>query len=213
MQLEKVVAYHKALADPTRIRMLILLADGERNGLELAERLSLAPATITHHAAKLREAGLVGERREKNAIYFSLNEYFLRDGADAAMELILRSRAGARREERGMDEQREFEEQARREELEKYRSGVLRSFFDREGRLKNIPAQLKKKLVVLEHLAQKLEPGRKYPEKDINAFIREFHPDFATLRREFIMQQYLFREKEIYELNPAEMWPRWAELS
>lgn len=112
-----------------------------------------------------------------------------------------------------MDEQREFEEQARREELEKYRSGVLRSFFDREGRLKNIPAQLKKKLVVLEHLAQKLEPGRKYPEKDINAFIREFHPDFATLRREFIMQQYLFREKEIYELNPAEMWPRWAELS
>lgn len=47
MQLEKVVAYHKALADPTRIRMLILLADGERNGLELAERLSLAPATIT----------------------------------------------------------------------------------------------------------------------------------------------------------------------
>ncbi|QGG57783.1 metalloregulator ArsR/SmtB family transcription factor [Paenibacillus sp. B01] len=213
MQLEKVVAYHKALADPTRIRMLILLADGERNGLELAERLSLAPATITHHAAKLREAGLVGERREKNAIYFSLNEYFLRDGADAAMELILRSRAGARREETDMDEQREFEEQARREELEKYRSGVLRSFFDREGSLKNIPAQLKKKLVVLEHLAQKLEPGRKYPEKDINAFIREFHPDFATLRREFIMQQYLFREKEIYELNPAEMWPRWAELS
>ncbi|QJC53510.1 metalloregulator ArsR/SmtB family transcription factor [Paenibacillus albicereus] len=213
MQLEKVVAYHKALADPTRIRMLILLADGERNGLALAERLSLAPATITHHAAKLREAGLIGERREKNAIYFSLNEYFLRDGADAAMELILRSRAGAEREETDMDESRPAEEQARQEELEKYRSAVLRSFFDREGRLKSIPAQLKKKLVVLEQLARKLEPGRKYPEKEINAFIREVHPDFATLRREFIMHQFLFREKEVYELNPVEMWPRWAELS
>ncbi|MGN7454894.1 metalloregulator ArsR/SmtB family transcription factor [Paenibacillus pasadenensis] len=215
MQLEKVVAYHKALADPTRIRMLILLADGERNGLELAERLSLAPATITHHAAKLREAGLIGERREKNAIYFSLNEYFLRDGADAATELILRSRGGSEREETKteMDESRRSGEQARREELEKYRSGVLRSFFDREGRLKSIPAQLKKKLVVLEHLAQKLEAGRKYPEKEINAFIREVHPDFATLRREFIMHQFLFREKEVYELNPVEMWPRWAELS
>lgn len=69
MQLDKVVAYHKALADPTRLRMLILLAGGEMSGLELAERLYLTPATITHHAAKLREASLIHERREKNSIF------------------------------------------------------------------------------------------------------------------------------------------------
>ncbi len=79
MQLDKVVAYHKALADPTRIRMLILLAEGELNGGELAERLSVTPATITHHAAKLREASLINERREKNTIYFRLNHYFIID--------------------------------------------------------------------------------------------------------------------------------------
>ncbi len=59
MQLDKIITYHKALADATRIRMLILLADGELNGQVLAEKLGVTPATITHHAAKLREASLI----------------------------------------------------------------------------------------------------------------------------------------------------------
>ncbi|MCM3749209.1 metalloregulator ArsR/SmtB family transcription factor [Paenibacillus pasadenensis] len=214
MQLEKVIAYHKALADPTRIRLLILLAEGELNGLTLAERLSLTPATITHHAAKLREADLINERREKNTIYFSLNEPFLRDGASAAAELIFRRNGQTGEDKQDMNaEQRELENRQNAEAEHKYRSSVLRNFFDKEGRLKSIPAQHKKKLVVLEHLAEKLEPGRHYPEKEINAFLQQFHPDYATLRREFIMHQYLFREKEVYERNPVEMWPRWSQLS
>ena len=202
MQLEKVVAYHKALAGSTRIRMLILLADGELNGQALAERLSLAPATITHHAAKLREASLIRERREKNTIYFSLNDYFIEIGSGAAAELIYRN--ATREEEAGMED--------REEKLKKFKQSVLNNFFDADGRLKSIPAKLKKKLIVLEHLVR-LEPGRKYGEKEINAFIQTVHDDFATIRREFIMHQYLFREKEIYERNPQEMWPRWDGLS
>ncbi|MGU3472911.1 metalloregulator ArsR/SmtB family transcription factor [Paenibacillus sp. D51F] len=202
MQLEKVVAYHKALADPTRIRMLILLAEGELNGQALAEKLSLTPATITHHAAKLREASLINERRDKNTIYFTLNDYFIRSGAQGAASLIYRRTADSREENPTMDER-----------MEKFRSGVLNNFFDKDGRLKSIPAQLKKKLIVLEHLAGRLEAGRSYEEKEINAFIKEVHDDFATIRREFIMHQFLFRDKEIYERNPVEMWPRWDALS
>ena len=91
MQLDKVVNYHKALADPTRIRLLILLADGELNGQVLAEKLGVTPATVTHHAAKLREASLINERREKNTIYFSLNDYFIKNGSNAAANLIYRT--------------------------------------------------------------------------------------------------------------------------
>ena len=65
MQLEKIVAYHKALADPTRLRMLLLLAQGELHGQALAERLNLSQPTVTHHASKLREAALIKERRER----------------------------------------------------------------------------------------------------------------------------------------------------
>lgn len=199
MQLDKVVAYHKALADPTRVKMLILLAEGERNGQVLAEKLSVTPATITHHAAKLREASLINERREKNTIYFSLNDYFLKNNAAAAINLIYRGADGGI----GM----------LNEEQKRLRDSVIRNFFSKEGKLKNIPSQLKKKLIILEHMMTNLEAGRSYSEKEINEFIKAYHEDFATIRREFIMHQFLFREKEIYELNPQELWAKWVNLA
>ncbi|MFD0589008.1 metalloregulator ArsR/SmtB family transcription factor [Paenibacillus sp. GCM10027627] len=199
MQLDKVVRYHKALSDATRVKMLILLAAGERSGIELAEKLSVAPATITHHAAKLREASLINERRDKNTIFFSLNDYFIKNSAKATEELIYRS-AGIGGE--NMEEKHEA-----------LRASVIRNFITAEGKLKHIPSQLKKKLIVLEHMAAGLEKGKAYSEKELNEFIKLYHEDFATLRREFIMHQFMFREQEIYELNPREMWTRWETLS
>lgn len=199
MQLDKVVNYHKALADPTRIRILVLLADGEMNGQVLAERLNVTPATITHHTAKLREVSLIQERREKNTIYFTLNDYFIEKLAMGTRDLIYRRKT----EVISMKD----------EEMDRIRDTVIRNFFTREGRLNTIPAQLKKKLIVLEHIVSKLESGRKYSEKEINTFIQTYHEDYATIRREFIMHQFMFREQEIYELNPREMWARWVSLS
>lgn len=199
MQLDKVVNYHKALADPTRIKILILLADGELNGQILAEKLCVTPATITHHAAKLREASLINERRDKNTIHFSLNHYFIKNNANATENLIYRKDKG------GLtileDEQNRIKE------------SVIKNFFTNDGKLKNIPVQLKKKLIVLELIVSKLEKGRKYNEKEINEFINKFHSDFATIRREFIMHQFMYRENQIYELNPPEMWAKWEVLS
>ncbi|MXO80334.1 ArsR family transcriptional regulator, partial [Paenibacillus sp. OT2-17] len=39
MQLDKMVNYHKALADPTRMRILLLLSRGEMHGQALAKKL------------------------------------------------------------------------------------------------------------------------------------------------------------------------------
>ncbi|NEZ43682.1 metalloregulator ArsR/SmtB family transcription factor [Paenibacillus alvei] len=199
MQVEKVVAYHKALADPTRIKMLILLAEGERNGQDLAEKLFVTPATITHHASKLREASLINERREKNTIYFSLNDYFLKNNAAAAMNLIYRGAEGGT--------------EIMNEDQQRMKDSVIRNFISKEGKLKNIPSQLKKKLIVLKHMVSNLEMGRKYSEKEINEFIKAYHEDFATIRREFIMHQFLYRENDLYEMNPRELWANWSTLS
>ncbi len=201
MQLDKVVSYHKALADPTRIKMLILLAEGELNGQVLAEKIGVTPATITHHAAKLREASLIKERRDKNTIYFSLNDYFIENSARATENLIYQRVRHAGGPER-------LEEQDQRT-----RDTVVKNFFTSDGKLKSIPAQLKKKLIVLTHMVSRLEKGRKYTEKEINEFIQNYHEDFATLRREFIMHHFMFRDNGVYELNPQEMWARWEDLS
>ncbi|GEM_PF-889054 len=93
------------------------------------------------------------------------------------------------------------------------KAAVVRNFMDREGRLKSIPAQLKKKLIVLEHLVDGLEAERAYEESEINGYIRLYHEDYATIRREFIVQGLMSRDREIYRKNPRSAARRWEELN
>ncbi|MEK3748053.1 metalloregulator ArsR/SmtB family transcription factor [Paenibacillus sp. FSL E2-8871] len=197
MQLEKIVNYHKALADPTRLRLLLLLSQGEMHGQALAEKLNLSQPTVTHHAAKLREAALIKERRDKNTVYFKLNPEFISSGAEASLQFIFSKGA------------RNMEEKSPENSL---KESVLRNFFSKDGRLRQIPAQYKKKLIALQYMVEKLEPGVVYSEKEINEFIKQFHEDFATIRREFIMHQFMYRENDKYELNPQEIWTRWEDV-
>ncbi|MNO78433.1 Transcriptional repressor SdpR [compost metagenome] len=197
MQLEKIVNYHKALADPTRLRLLLLLSQGEMHGQALAEKLNLSQPTVTHHAAKLREAALIKERRDKNTVYFKLNPEFISSGAEASLQFIFSKGA------------RNMEEKSPENSL---KESVLRNFFSKDGRLRQIPAQYKKKLIALQYMVEKLEPGVVYSEKEINEFIKQFHEDFATIRREFIMHQFMYRENDKYELNPQELWTRWEDV-
>lgn len=197
MQLEKIVNYHKALADPTRLRLLLLLSQGEMHGQALAEKLNLSQPTVTHHAAKLREAALIKERRDKNTVYFKLNPDFISSGAEASLQFIFSKGA------------RNMEEKSPENSL---KESVLRNFFSKDGRLRQIPAQYKKKLIALQYMVEKLEPGVVYSEKEINEFIKQFHEDFATIRREFIMHQFMYRENDKYELNPQEIWMRWEDV-
>lgn len=196
MQLDKIVNYHKALADPTRMRILLLLSHGEMNGQKLAERLNLSQPTVTHHAAKLREAGLIKERRDKNTIYFTLYPYFIKQHAEASLHFIFK----------GENEMEEIDQS------QKLKDSVMRNFFSKDGKLRSIPAQYKKKLIVLQHMVEQLDKGKKYEEKEINEFIKRYHEDFATLRRELIMHQFMYREDGIYEVNPVEMWTRWDQV-
>lgn len=189
MQLNKMVEFHKALGDLTRIRIIALLKQGPLHGQAMAGKLGLKPPTITHHIAKLREVGLIKERRDKNTIYFSLNIKALEMGAKAILNI-------------GMGGENNMEMVVTAEE----RNAIIQNFFTKDGKLKNFPAQRKKKLVVLEHMINGLEMGKVYPEKEINEYLKQFYEDYATLRRELIMCQFMYRENNQYELNPVELW-------
>jgi len=75
---------------------------------------------------------------------------------------------------------------------------VLRNFLTGDGRLHTIPTKHAKLLVVLDHMAQSFEPGRSYPEAEVNAIIERFHPDYAALRRHLVDNQFLTREDAVY---------------
>ena len=75
---------------------------------------------------------------------------------------------------------------------------VLRAFLTDDGRLHTIPAKHAKLLVVLDHLAQRFEPGRRYPEAEVNEVLQGFHADFAALRRYLVENGFLTREDAVY---------------
>ena len=80
---------------------------------------------------------------------------------------------------------------------EKETDPVLRIFM-KGGRLTSIPAAHAKRLVVLDRIAQEFEPGRRYPERDVNDTLSAFHPDYATLRRYLVDEGFLNREAGTY---------------
>lgn len=66
--------FFKALADPTRLRCLMLLAgEGELCVCELVHALGLAQPKVSRHLGVLREAGLVLDRRAGQWIYYRIN--------------------------------------------------------------------------------------------------------------------------------------------
>src|SRR5690348_4807161 len=64
----------RLLADPTRVRLLALLEHEELTVAELAAVLQLAQPRVSTHLAKLKEAGLVRDRRAGVSAYYRIND-------------------------------------------------------------------------------------------------------------------------------------------
>jgi DNA-binding HxlR family transcriptional regulator len=172
-KLDRFATLFKALADPARLRILGCLAERPYAGHELAAQLSLTPPTISHHMRKLTDAGLVTATSEAQSRIYTLRTEELREFASSA------SRAP----------DTESGEEAR----------TLRAFFDGE-RLKQIPAQRKKRVVILRHLLTRFTPGRDYREREVNDILKVANEDFATLRRELIDYGFMTRDNGVYRV-------------
>lgn len=69
----------KALADPTRRRILELLRSADLTAGELADHFDMTKPSISHHLNTLKAAGLVDTEREGQSIVYSLNTSVLQD--------------------------------------------------------------------------------------------------------------------------------------
>jgi DNA-binding transcriptional ArsR family regulator len=77
---------YKALADPTRRRILQLLREREMSAGEIAEHFKLAKPTLSGHFAVLREAGLVTPTKTGTTIIYRLNVSVLEEALMALMD-------------------------------------------------------------------------------------------------------------------------------
>lgn len=155
----------KALADKKRIKIVALIGDRGLSVEEIASAVDLTPATVSHHLARLRDAGLVEATHEQ---YYTVYRFIQQPLLDALRALAERPPAPNLAED-----------------LAKYDRKVLSTYLV-DGTLASIPTQRKKRDVILRFLAQQFEPGRTYSEKEVNLILAEFHEDVATLRRELV---------------------------
>ena len=174
----------KGLGHPARLLILNLIDAKPRHGEELAAILGLGAATVSHHLAKLVEVGVLEARKDQ---YYQV--YTLRRGALAPTlaDLVFVPQPGV----------------SMRVEEDAYRDRVLGAFLKR-GRLVTIPAQRKKRQIVLERLVREFTPDRDYPEREVNQILVEFHDDVATLRRELVGYRLMRRAGGIYRRVTAD---------
>lgn len=191
-QLRTLVSVFKALADPARLRILGAISERPLTGKELGERLRLTAPTVSHHMAKLAAADLIRVTPDGQRRFYTLNEGALRD----LTRTISSSETEAVAHQDAIGDHAADDEEARE------RAKVLRDFFD-GARLKQIPAQRKKRVVVLQYLVQRFAPEREYPEREVNDLLRDAHADVATLRRELVDYGFLTREAGVYRVAGA----------
>lgn len=75
--LARVSEVFKALYEPIRLRLVLLLTDGERNVAELVKVLRLPQSTVSRHLAVLRATKLVRSERRGTRVVYRLSDAHL----------------------------------------------------------------------------------------------------------------------------------------
>jgi hypothetical protein len=154
------------LAEPDRLKALAAVALGANSLPDVADYAGLDPKTAAKAVSRLVAGGLL-EGGGGNG--YRVRQETLREAARPPA-----------------DESEPAEESG---------NEVLRRFVHK-GRLLAMPAAHSKRLVVLDHLAGLFEPGRRYPEPEVNELLGRYHPDYAMLRRYLVDDGFLDRADE-----------------
>lgn len=176
--------YLRLVLDPVRLAVLGQSAGDAIDADQLAAQLEISNREVLEAIARLRQAGLL-------TVEGRLDRDLLRDVGRQLPDL--EPAADSVTEGPWTSEE----------------TDVLRRFFQGD-RLKEIPAQRSKRLVVLERLVQEFEPGVRYPERQVNFTLQMIHPDYAALRRYMVDEGLMTRADGVYwrtggryEVDPA----------
>jgi hypothetical protein len=162
----------RIVAEPLRLSLLGRAAEGRLNLEEVATAHAVSKRKVAEAVGKLRAAGLIDDD-------LRLRHDNLRS---IAAKLPTAEEASAAITEGPWSEEE-------RRMLQRFFTGT---------RLKEIPTNTKKRILILERLALEFEPGLRYQEQDVNFTLQLFHPDYAALRRYLVDAGMLSRAEGVY---------------
>jgi DNA-binding transcriptional ArsR family regulator len=87
-ELARVADTFKTLSDPTRLRLLSVLADGDSSVNALCARVAMSQPAVSHQLRLLRAAHLVRARRVGREVYYAIDDHHV-------MELVAQARSHA----------------------------------------------------------------------------------------------------------------------
>lgn len=160
------------LADDERIRVAAAVVLGRRTTDSVAAVTGLTQRRVLQALTRLEAAGLI--TRGEAAWTFDVGRL---------KEIAKQARPREEPDDVG--------------DVDRETASVLRTFL-KGGRLTQIPTQHTKRLIVLDYICRVFDIGVHYPEPEVNAFLRAFHPDTAALRRYLVDEGFLTREHNVY---------------
>lgn len=172
------------LAEENRLRVFAAVVLGARTPSEVAQRADLSARDAVAAINRLLQGGLLTAVDGRLTAQVTLLKDTVRGYAAAQSALPAEP----------LDPDRD-------------RAAVLRAFIA-AGRLVSIPAARGKRRVVLEHIVSGFEPGVKYPEREVDAVLRAWHPDYAALRRYLIDEDLMSRAEGVYWRTGGPVLPR-----
>lgn len=160
------------LADENRRRVIAAMILGATTPDEIVSKAALGERDVIVALERLTQAGLV-------------------DVAGGSYLLLEQAFQAAARSEAPATPASQFPDRP-----PKARKVLDQAF--RDGRLIRLPAKHTRRLVVLDELAQRFEPGEKYTERQVNALLSASDVDVATLRRNLVDHGLLERADGSY---------------
>lgn len=188
--------FFKALADESRLKILGILANQECSVEELATLLGLKEPTVSHHLAKLRQLDLVNMQAEGNVHLYQINLDKLQSFTQGIFTPEQMA-SWVKDVDKGLWEVK-----------------VLRSLIEGDLNLENpgatirlreIPLNRKKRLVLLRWLVCQFEVGVNYTEIQVDEIIKRFHPDCTTLRSEMLVAGLMVENSGGYRRSPQSL--------
>ena len=73
-RLERLSLTYKMLGDPTRLKILLALRQGEMCVCDIAAFLGISESAVSHQLRRLRESAIVSNRRDGQVLYYTLND-------------------------------------------------------------------------------------------------------------------------------------------
>jgi hypothetical protein len=177
----------QALLDPAALAVVGALGAGERSVAELAAEHGVRPSLSGGPLGRLVFLQIVTVRRDGDRLLCRLSQERLR---------FLTGALGRLSKELFADPGRYAEVEAATT-LDAVDRKILRGYL-RGQRLLTIPDGPERLQPVLRWLVTKFEPGRRYPEREVNAIIAAHHEDFATLRRALVDFRFMERADGVY---------------